>query len=114
LRLGQRTLPFFNLKENVMAREKKTFAAGDTVRLTRNFLRWTGQITGGEGHSRWTVLACECKACAQGHFVLTNEPRTAEDLAEYFTPEEIAAEPWLKFRHLNTANVEHVRPRGGR
>lgn len=82
------------------------FAVGDRVRLTGAFLRSTGQFAGGEGQSVWTVTACPCSLCADGRFVLTNEPRQDDGT---FTPEEIAREPHLKFRHINAANLQRTR-----
>jgi len=44
--------------------------------------------------------------CATGDFVLTNQERsTPED----FTPEEYAADPLLKYRHINAKNLERVK-----
>ena len=40
-------------------RTRPTFAAGDRVRLTGHFLRSTGQYTGQDAHSTWTVLSVE-------------------------------------------------------
>lgn len=86
--------------------KNKIFNAGDRVRLTGAFLRSTGQIRGGEGHSRWIVQAHPgCRLCADG-FVLTDQPRsTPED----FTEAEYAADPLLKFRHINASNLEKCR-----
>jgi len=47
---------------------------GDKVKLTGKFLRNTGQMTGGEGLSRWIVQACSCGLCKDGRFVAVNEP----------------------------------------
>ena len=86
---------------------KRAFAIGDRVRLTGAFLRSTGQIAGGEGRSVWTVQAHPgCRLCADNRFVLTDEERSAP---EDFTPEEYAADPLLKFRHINAANLEKTR-----
>lgn len=85
----------------------KTFNPGDRVRLTGAFLRNTGQIAGGEGRSVWTVQVHPgCKMCASGDMILTNQERsTPED----FTPEEYAADPLLRYRHINAANLQRVR-----
>lgn len=81
----------------------KRFAVGDRIRLTGAFLKSTGQIAGGEGQAVWTVHACPCRLCAEGRFVLTDQPSTEE-----YTPEEYAREPHLRYRHINTANVVRV------
>ena len=87
--------------------KKTQFLPGDKVRLTGAFLRSTGQYAGGEGHSVWIVQAHPgCRMCATGDFVLTNQERsTPED----FTPEEYAADPLLKYRHINAKNLERVK-----
>jgi hypothetical protein len=74
------------------ARKAPTFAPGDRVRLTRQFLKNTGQY-GSEGHSRWTVTACDCSMCASGQFVATDETSQFGDGA----------------RHFNSHNLERVR-----
>jgi hypothetical protein len=79
---------------------------GARVRLTGTFLKNTGQQRGGEGSKVWTVL---------GHsgdsFVIVDE----EADTSYFTPEEIAADPSLKWRRINKANLQVVgaAPRAG-
>lgn len=84
----------------------KRFDIGQRVRLTGAFLRSTGQIAGGEGQSVWTVQACKCGLCADGRFVLTDAVRENDGM---FTAEEIAAEPHLKYRHINAGNLEKAR-----
>ena len=81
---------------------KPKYHAGDRVRLTGAFLKSTGQIAGGEGHTVWTVQACPCSLCKSGRFILTDEPRQDNGM---FTPEEIAREPHLKYRHVAAGNV---------
>lgn len=85
----------------------KRFNVGDRVRLKGSFLRNTGQIAGGEGQSVWTVQEHPgCRMCASGDYVLTNQERsTPED----FTAKEYAADPLLKYRHINSGNLELVR-----
>ncbi len=68
---------------------------GQRVRLTGKFLRNTGQIAGGEGQSRWVVVACQCGLC-QRDFVAVDEM-----LALY--PDEPPAQ-----RHFASANLEVV------
>ena len=67
------------------------FHPGDTVRLTNEFLRNTGQVVGGEGFSRWTIVACPCTLCGSGRFVATNE-------ASYDDPAQA--------RHFYAGNLE--------
>lgn len=86
----------------------KRFAIGDRVRLTGAFLRNTGQIAGGEGQSRWTVTACLCSLCKDGRFVKTDELRQNGGL-DTFTPDELANEPHLAYRHINAHNLERCR-----
>jgi len=83
----------------------KRFQVGDVVRLTGAFLRNTGQIAGVEGRLTWIVQACPCRLCAEGGFVLTDQPRQDDGM---FTAEEIAREPHLKFRHINAGNLVRV------
>lgn len=52
---------------------------GTVVVLTAAFLRSTGQIAGGEGHSRWTLVACDCPLCETGRFVATDEPSQCDE-----------------------------------
>lgn len=61
-------------------REKPSFKVGDRVRLTGKFLRSTGQYTGQDAHSKWTVVSIK------GDFIGVDEPK--DDLS-YWTPDEI-------------------------
>lgn len=73
----------------------RTFAPGARVRLTGEFLRNTGQIVGGEGSSRWTVVAHHgCRLCEDGRFVMVDEPSTDDP---------------TRGRHFNAANLERAR-----
>lgn len=81
------------------------FNAGDKVRFKGSYLRDTGQVTGGEGHKRFIVNACACQMCKAGEWVATHDPIAGA----FFTPEEIAAEPHLAFRHINAGNLEKCR-----
>jgi hypothetical protein len=83
----------------------KRFAVGDEVRLTGAFLKSTGQQTGVEGRLTWIVQACPCRLCADGRFVLTDQPREDDGM---FTAEEIAREPHLQYRHINAGNLVRV------
>ena len=68
------------------------------VRLTRKFLRNTGQVVGGEGSKRWTILGFE------RDWAIVDE----EVLPGSFTAEEIAADPSLKYRRIAVANLEVI------
>jgi hypothetical protein len=46
----------------------------DRVRLTKGFLRNTGQMAGVEAHSKWEIVNCDCTLCEKGPFVAVNEP----------------------------------------
>ena len=53
----------------------KKLRPGDIVKLTGQFLRSTGQQTGSEGASRWTVIEhASCRSCKTGVVVAVNEP----------------------------------------
>jgi hypothetical protein len=70
---------------------------GTRIRLTGDFLRNTGQMTGGEGQSRWLTVACECGLCIGRHgskFVAVNEPGIDDP---------------TRPRHINLGNVEKCR-----
>lgn len=75
------------------------FAVGDTVRLTASFLRSTGQYTGCEPHSRWTVKAID------GDYVVTDAPNANADC---YTAEELTANPLLRCRRIHRGNLEVV------
>lgn len=77
-----------------MKAAKRSVPVGARIRLTGQFLRDTGQIVGGEGHRRWTVVECACKLCAGSRFVAVDERST---LMDDDSP-----------RHLLVANVEEV------
>lgn len=68
--------------------------AGARVRLTGEFLRNTGQIAGGEGQSRWTVIACDCGLCRTGRFVAVNQASTDDP---------------SRNRHINAGNLQVAR-----
>jgi hypothetical protein len=65
---------------------------GTRVRLTREFLRNTGQYVGGEGLSRWIIQVCSCGLCKKGGpFVAVDE-----------------IDPLGRARHFNFGNLEKV------
>jgi len=92
-------------------------AVGTVVRLTGVFLRNTGQIAGGEGQARWTVVACDCRACDDwtaaeaAPLVAVNEPHACQSDPRGY--EDIAPEDRPKWRHIAACNLETVgaRPR---
>jgi hypothetical protein len=74
---------------------KHVFKVGDKVKLTAKFLRSTGQYMGGEGSRRWTVKGLS------GSFVVTDE----ELSSGYYSSEELAADPTLKYRRIHPNNL---------
>lgn len=86
---------------------KEKPAIGSRVRLTGKFLACTGQRTGSEGMSVWTVKACACSLCQGGAHICTDEPNGPEFLRLY-TAEELAQRPSLRWRHIAVANLTPV------
>lgn len=74
---------------------------GERVKPTGTFLACTGQQAGEEGSKVWTVLECPCQSCAGGGLVAVNEEA---DLS-WYTAEEVAALPHLKWRHIAIGNL---------
>jgi hypothetical protein len=72
---------------------------GDRVRLTAKFLRSTGQYTGPEAQSVWTVVGIE------GRWAVTNQ----EHMSNLFSPEELAADPTLAFRRIGLDNLQKAK-----
>jgi hypothetical protein len=70
----------------------KPFKTGERVRLTRTFLRNTGQFSGREPLSVWTIQTCECELCKTGRFVATDQ----------VDPEDGTA------RHISAGNLERA------
>ncbi len=83
-----------------MARD---FKPGVRFKLSGRFLRSTGQIAGGEGQRTWTVRACECRSCAEGRFVCSDQAQTPEP--GWYTAEELAEHPELGWRHFAKDNL---------
>lgn len=79
---------------------KQPFAVGDRIQLTGKFLRSTGQYTGREPSSVWTVTGFS------GPFLITDEPRPNDGM---FSADELAADPTLRFRRIAPGNVQRVR-----
>lgn len=80
--------------------KQASFAVGDRIQLTSKFLRSTGQYTGREPASVWTVTGFS------GSFIITDEPRPNDGM---FSDEELAADPTLAFRRIAPGNVQRVR-----
>lgn len=78
------------------------FKVGDRVRLTGKFLRSTGQFTGGDSRSKWEVLAVS-EGKQSPDMITVNEPRS--DMS-FWTAEEIAADPSLKWRCIAACNLQ--------
>lgn len=78
----------------------KPLGVGDVVRYTSKFLRRTGQYTGPAGQARFTIIAMV------GPFAVVDAP-TAE--LGMFTEAELAENAFLRFLHINPANLERVR-----
>lgn len=71
---------------------------GTRVRLSGKFLANTGQRTSSEARSVWTVVG------GDADFVHVDQPVAID----YWTPEEHAANPLLKFRRIARANLSIV------
>ena len=82
-----------------MAKLKNAPPVGTKVRLTGAFLRSTGQVAGGEGERRWTVMPCDCVLCRDG-FVAIDEPA---DQSYY---EDLPPEQRPRWRHVALGNLE--------
>lgn len=80
--------------------QKRPFAIGDRIQLTSKFLRNTGQYTGREPASVWTITGFS------GSFIITDEPRPNDGM---FSADELAADPTLAFRRIAPGNVQRVR-----
>lgn len=80
----------------------KKFNIGDKVRCTSAFLRSTGQMTGQEAHSKWTVLAVRERASGPSVLTIDEKRYSMED----FTADEVKADPSLVYRRVLSCNVE--------
>jgi len=69
---------------------------GARVRMTRAFLRSTGQYSGKVANGSWLIVEL------QGQFALVNEP----SMTDYYTAAELAADPSLRWRRIHAANLE--------
>lgn len=82
---------------------QKSFAIGDRIQLTGKFLRSTGQYTGREPASVWTVTGFS------GSWLITDEPLPPQYVNETWTAAELAADPSLAYRRIAPGNVQRVR-----
>lgn len=80
---------------------KVTFKVGDRVQFSGKFLQSTGQVAGGEGRKVWTILHVDDRHGST--IVQVNEPATLD----YYSAEELAADPSLRNRRINAANLKH-------
>jgi hypothetical protein len=78
------------------------FAIGDRVQLTSKFLRNTGQYTGREPSSVWTITGFSAE---NPNWAVTDEPGDTS----YYTADELAAEPSLAFRRIAVGNLQKAR-----
>lgn len=82
---------------------KTPLEVGDRVQLTSKFLRSTGQYTGREPASVWTITGL----CNNGRWAITDQP--ADHPAGYYSDAELADDPTLKFRRIAVSNLQRVR-----
>ena len=80
----------------------KTFAIGDRVQLTSKFLQCTGQYTGREPASVWTITGLT----NGDRWAIVDEPIHDPSM---FTAEELAADPTLEFRRIAVGNLQKSR-----
>lgn len=77
----------------------RQFAVGDRVKLTGKFLASTGQRTGSEGRRVWTITGFS----NGGAWAIVDQPLSCA--ADFYTAEELAADPTLAFRRIAVANL---------
>lgn len=79
------------------------FEVGDKVKLSGVYLKSTGQERSSEGLKTWTITDI-----IGGHggvgFAVVDEPVSKSTL-DFFTPDELAADPTLRFRRINLRNL---------
>jgi hypothetical protein len=88
---------------------KRALQIGDRVRLTAKHLRNTGQYTGPAGQSVWTITGFS----NGDRWAVTDERSASAELAGYYSTEELAADPTLRFRRIAVANLQLVGANGG-
>jgi hypothetical protein len=81
-----------------MASKFRKFEVGSRVKLTGKYLKSTGQATGPEGLSTWTITGFN----SDRTIAITNQPAACLD---YWTREELEADPTLGFRRIAVANL---------
>lgn len=79
----------------------KQLNIGDKVRLTAKFLRNTGQYTGSEPFSRWTITGFT----NGGQWAVTDQPTDTS----IYTADELTADPTLAYRRIAVGNLERVK-----
>lgn len=80
-----------------------TLKVGDRVQLTGKFLRSTGQYTGREPASVWTITGLT----NGDRWAVVDQP--AEHPVGYYSDAELLAEPTLAFRRIAVANLQRVK-----
>ena len=58
----------------------RDFKPGARVSLNARHLRNTGQLKGGECHTVWVVVECNCGLCKLGRHIAVNQESVYEDL----------------------------------
>lgn len=74
----------------------KQIKVGDRVRLTRKFLRSTGQTTSPDGSRRWTVIGI------QRDWAIVDQLGDTS----FYTGAELRSDPSLQYRRIALANLE--------
>ena len=81
--------------------------AGDKLKFTGRFLKNTGQIVGGEGHTVFTVVEHDCRMCKSGLFVAVDQASTQEDEnGNSIGPRHILASNLYRVGTLVVANAD--------
>lgn len=81
------------------------FNVGDRVQLTSKHLRSTGQYTGSEPFSVWTVTGFS----NGDRWAVTDEPLGLEYCNSTYSTEELAADPTLAYRRIAVGNLQRVK-----
>ncbi len=79
--------------------KKAPISIGDRVQLTSKFLQCTGQYTGKEPASVWTVTGLT----NGDRWAIVDEP--VHDLS-IFTADELASDPTLAYRRIAVGNLQ--------
>lgn len=82
--------------------KKASISIGDRVQLTSKFLQCTGQYTGREPASVWTVTGLT----NGDRWAIVDEPMHDPSM---FSAEELAADPTLAFRRIAVGNLRIVK-----